>query len=1439
MNLLGAGIGPEDDLLLPSPEHPTGSWQNASITQLNDRVLNTLGGSWQHPPALEPGWERDTRLLSLRRDAERAVRDLFGDVELVAWSDPRTSILLPFWQGVVPIAGTVLMLRDPAEVAMSLALHHQIEPEHAATLWLRYVTAAWLDAPSVLAIHYSDLGADLVGVAGAIASFIDQPDPTSEQLEAIRSFFDRERYALPVRPITPGPMLSLANQLYALLVSEREHPSGDVRPLFAALRDAASAQTRSAELGARTKELGAQVEALQATTVSLGDTLQAAESARDDARRRAVHAERELAALREEVASARRTAARETQRYEALRKRASVRVAIHVASRTPAPVRRLARRGLRAVRRRLPGRGGSKGGTADRSAPAASPLPDPRSSVPIDLAASRSRLKRLGTRPVITVIVPVFDAYEDLRRCVDSIERNTTAGPCDVLFIDDASTDPRVAELLDELEEWDNVRVLRNRENLGFTRSVNRGITSTEGDVVLLNTDCQVTPHWIENLAEAAYRGERIATVTAMSDNAGAFSVPDIGVPNAVPAHLSRDELGTLVTRTSRRAYPRTPTGNGFCLYIKRAAIDEVGVLDADRFPRGYGEEGDFCMRATEAGWSHVVDDATIVFHRRSASFGDEKAELLRAGRRRLDERHPEYTRVVREFVSSAGLAGAQGTVRGTYELAGAQATRVAPRVLYVHHKGTGGTPATTADLVSGLHGLYEAFVLTSDTRTLELSRTTARGAEVIERWKLSSRLQPEAFSDDEYRAIAADFLTRYAIDVVHIRVLLGHTFDLPAVARTLGIPVVLSFHDFHLVCPTVHLLDEQDRFCGGSCTEGDGACRIDSPWLRTLPTLKHRWVHVWQRKVNELLANVDAFVTTSPSARDVYVSTYPQLVDAPFPVIEHGRDLMFEPLACAELTRPVRIAIPGSLDVHKGARFIEELLACDVDKRLELHFLGSVPVDYRHLGVMHGTYRREEFAAKMRAIRPAFVGIFSIWPETYSHTLSEAWAAGLPALVTDLGAPKERVERHGGGWIVPHGNPAAAYERIVDICDDPGEYRRVANTVGLSGVRSRAEMAADYDRLYRSTLLNRRVLRPPGTRKRASLPRVAAFLPTSDPGRHPGSAHVRVVRRIRHPMIRRELDAEVASIEGFLEGAFDHADVALVQRTAIPAPLTDRFLEAVATKGVALVVDLDDDLFALDQSNGSFPEYEGSLAALDRLLAAADLLIVSTEALRSSMASRARRIEVVPNMLDELLWFGDNGIREPSRRRRRVPRCELLYVGTTTHARDIAILRPVLALLRERGVRARLSVVGGEPDGGPSERWYNRVSIPRDGGQYPEFVSWLRSFGRRWDIALAPLEATAFNRCKSDVKFLEYSALGLPGVYANLLPYEQTVEAGVTGLLADDDPGGWANAILRLVNDDELRRGTAGRAYAYVKEQRCLHHQAPEYARLLTTLLP
>ena len=79
-------------------------------------------------------------------------------------------------------------------------------------------------------------------------------------------------------------------------------------------------------------------------------------------------------------------------------------------------------------------------------------------------------------------------------------------------------------------------------------------------------------------------------------------------------------------------------------------------------------------------------------------------------------------------------------------------------------------------------------------------------------------------------------------------------------------------------------------------------------------------------------------------------------------------------------------------------------------------------------------------------------------------------------------------------------------------------------------------------------------------------------------------------------------------------------------------------------------------------------------------------------------------------------------------------------------------------------------------------------------------------------DIAIVPLENNHFNRCKSNIKWLEYSACGIPGVYSDILPYNSCVTQGETGILVGSSTGEWIDALKVLISQEELRK-TIGKA--------------------------
>lgn len=244
----------------------------------------------------------------------------------------------------------------------------------------------------------------------------------------------------------------------------------------------------------------------------------------------------------------------------------------------------------------------------------------------------------------VAIVVPVYGAAGLVERCLESVLAHTT-GRARLIVVDDASPEPEIAPLLARYARMPWVQVLHNDTNRGFTATANRGIAAAgRSDVVLLNADTQVGPNWLPGLRRAAYANDDVGTATAVSDNAGAFSVPELEQANDWPDSWTFDQAARALWQDAGLAHPELPTGNGFCLYIRRAVVEAVGALDEAAFPQGYGEENDFCQRAAAAGWRHRIAGNVFVRHARSASFGEERRfRLGAAGMAVLRERWPQY----------------------------------------------------------------------------------------------------------------------------------------------------------------------------------------------------------------------------------------------------------------------------------------------------------------------------------------------------------------------------------------------------------------------------------------------------------------------------------------------------------------------------------------------------------------------------------------------------------------------------------------------------------------------------------------------------------------------------------------------------------------------------------------------------------------------------
>ena len=416
----------------------------------------------------------------------------------------------------------------------------------------------------------------------------------------------------------------------------------------------------------------------------------------------------------------------------------------------------------------------------------------PGTSVPAGAVRGLARLagtpllpqQPLCALPPVAVVVPIYNSPHCVKRCIESVLRWTPS--VQLILIDDASTDARVGEVLAAHAGRSNVLISRNERNRGFTHSVNVGMRLAGGaDVVLLNSDTEVGPRWLSALRIAAYAAEDVGTVTAVSDNAGAFSVPELEQHCPVPARWTLVQAQRAVLQQAGLRHPQLPTGNGFCMYIKRVLIARIGPMDEAAFPEGFGEENDFCQRAERAGYRNIIAGHVLVHHERSASFGDaRRMRLGEQGMAVLRERYPDYEDKVGATLFGYDRRVLDYRVRRTYaDTDGrylAQAPR--PRILVA----ADAADADVERLVAALDARQECFLLRREGAWVNLYRYATGGALAFERG-VTIGSDVAALREIELRL--REWLLEYAIESVHARGSAASDGWLSGLAATLDIP--------------------------------------------------------------------------------------------------------------------------------------------------------------------------------------------------------------------------------------------------------------------------------------------------------------------------------------------------------------------------------------------------------------------------------------------------------------------------------------------------------------------------------------------------------------------------------------------------------------------------------------------------------------------------
>lgn len=213
-------------------------------------------------------------------------------------------------------------------------------------------------------------------------------------------------------------------------------------------------------------------------------------------------------------------------------------------------------------------------------------------------------------------------------------------------------------------------------------------------------------------------------------------------------------------------------------------------------------------------------------------------------------------------------------------------------------------------------------------------------------------------------------------------------------------------------------------------------------------------------------------------------------------------------------------------------------------------------------------------------------------------------------------------------------------------------------------------------------------------------------------------------------------------------------------------------------------------------------------MESLIKVIGAADMVTVTTPILAEAYAPYSNNVVSLPNCVDMDLWHSlplkeDDEIR-------------LFWAGGSSHFEDLCVIQDVLPEIMKQYDNVKLVLMGMRFDGAlrkiPEDRieFYQWVPTPA----YPYKTAIINP-----TIGLIPLVDNEFNRRKSPIKWLEWSALGIPCVSSNVSPYKEIATEDNGVFIENNNPRSWYEGISLLIEDKLLRAKIGGVAKRYVED--------------------
>ena len=237
----------------------------------------------------------------------------------------------------------------------------------------------------------------------------------------------------------------------------------------------------------------------------------------------------------------------------------------------------------------------------------------------------------------ISVIIPIYNALDDLKVLIQSLKNNFNFALGEIILINDCSKDETTNYLQNFSEQNPEFKVIYNEENFGFIKTCNKGMQIAKNEiVVLLNSDTIIPKNFVEKIIKCFESNSQIGVASPISSCSVVYFIP-------LEKGYSIQDINNRLDKFHKTTYPKILAAEGFCFCIRKKVIEQIGCLD-EIYGKGYHEEIDFALRAQKNGWENVLIDNLYVYHTRQASFGsDERKKLIQQNNKIFNERWGEF----------------------------------------------------------------------------------------------------------------------------------------------------------------------------------------------------------------------------------------------------------------------------------------------------------------------------------------------------------------------------------------------------------------------------------------------------------------------------------------------------------------------------------------------------------------------------------------------------------------------------------------------------------------------------------------------------------------------------------------------------------------------------------------------------------------------------